>query len=211
VTPSPASTHPPHAAHWLVPPQSLICHPATPGGFSLVITASVENVWDPAWNGWRIRYELRGDLSELLIPEPTTPGPADGLWQHTCFEAFVAERNTAAYQELNFSPSGQWASYLFSAERVRDTAAESADASLAGPPPAVAWHRVSEAFVLEACVPASAFHLKRSVQSLDLGLTAVIETRDHRLSYWALRHPCAKPDFHNRQGFALQVPATNRP
>ncbi|MBA4264603.1 MAG: hypothetical protein C0453_05935 [Comamonadaceae bacterium] len=191
----------------MVPPQSLICHPATPGGFSLSITASVERLTDQPGDGWRIRYELQGDLAALLIPEPAKPGAADGLWQHTCFEAFVAQRGAAAYQEFNFSPSGQWAHYLFSAERVRDTAAESADASLISQMPSVAWHRLSEAFVLEACIPASAFHLKRSGPSLDLGLTAVIETRDHRLTYWALRHPCVKPDFHNRQGFAWQVPA----
>lgn len=69
---------------------------------------------------------------------------------------------------------------------------------------------MSDAFVLEACIPASALRLKRTGQALDLGLTAVIETRDHRLTYWALRHPTPKPDFHNRQGFALQVPANIR-
>ncbi|MDR7148899.1 hypothetical protein J2W49_000827 [Hydrogenophaga palleronii] len=195
-----------HAAHWLVPPQPLICHPAAPAGISLAITASVEHAVTFAGEGWRLRYEVRGDLSALLIPEPASPGPADGLWQHTCFEAFVAERG-AAYQEFNFSPSGQWASYRFSAERVRDTAAESASAAKSLPPPSVAWHCTPEVLVLEAWLPVSALHTYASGQPLDLGLTAVIETRDQQLSYWALRHPGAKPDFHHRQGFALQVSA----
>jgi hypothetical protein len=35
-----------------------------------------------------------------------------------------------------------------------------------------------------------------------LGLTAVVEAADGSLSYWALRHPVARPDFHHRDGFA---------
>lgn len=61
--------------------------------------------------------------------------------------------------------------------------------------------------MLEAWLPASALHTNGSGQPLDLSLTAVIETKDQQLSYWALRHPGPKPDFHHRQGFALQIPA----
>ena len=119
----------------------------------------------------------------------------------------MAVRDAAGYQEFNFSPSGQWASYRFSAERVRDTAAESASAALSLSPPSVAWHCTPKALVLEAWLPASALHTSGSGQPLDLSLTAVIETKDQQLSYWALRHPGAKPDFHHRQGFAAQIPA----
>ena len=38
-----------------------------------------------------------------------------------------------------------------------------------------------------------------------LGLTAVIEEAGGRLSYWALRHPAERPDFHDAGGFALEV------
>jgi len=38
--------------------------------------------------------------------------------------------------------------------------------------------------------------------SLRIGLSAVIEASDG-LSYWALRHPVDKPDFHDADGFAL--------
>lgn len=119
----------------------------------------------------------------------------------------MAVRGAAAYQEFNFSPSGQWASYRFSAERVRDTAAESASAALSLPPPSVAWHCAPKALVLEALLPASALHSNGSGQPLVLSLTAVIETKNQQLSYWALRHPGARPDFHHRQGFAAQIPA----
>ena len=44
--------------------------------------------------------------------------------------------------------------------------------------------------------------------SLRLGLSAVIETIDG-FSYWALRHPIDKPDFHNADGFALPLEITS--
>jgi len=40
---------------------------------------------------------------------------------------------------------------------------------------------------------------------LRLGLSAVVEDADGELSYWALRHPPGKPDFHYTDAFALQL------
>lgn len=40
---------------------------------------------------------------------------------------------------------------------------------------------------------------------LSLALAAVVEDEDGALSYWALRHPPGKPDFHHPDAFALQL------
>ena len=40
---------------------------------------------------------------------------------------------------------------------------------------------------------------------LRLGLSAVVEDADGVLSFWALRHPPGKPDFHHTDAFALQL------
>jgi hypothetical protein len=42
-------------------------------------------------------------------------------------------------------------------------------------------------------------------ENLLVGLCAVIEDEHGRLSYWALRHAPGKPDFHRRDGFALEL------
>jgi hypothetical protein len=42
-------------------------------------------------------------------------------------------------------------------------------------------------------------------RSIRLGLSAVVEATDGGLSYWALRHPPGKPDFHHIDAFALQL------
>ena len=41
------------------------------------------------------------------------------------------------------------------------------------------------------------------------GLTAVIETLDGAISYWALAHPAEKPDFHHPDSFILILPETS--
>ena len=151
----------------------------------------------------RLRYTLRGDIAALRIPAPAAPTPTDGLWQHTCFEAFVATTGGAAYREFNFSPSSQWAAYRFCAERERDAAAEAREPALPMPPPLA--HTTARTLTLTARVPATA--LPRSPSVLNIGLCAVIEERDGRLSYWALHHPGERPDFHHRDGRTLRLAA----
>ena len=41
-----------------------------------------------------LSYRLHGDPESIRIPEPALPSASDGLWQHTCLEAFVV-RSTA--------------------------------------------------------------------------------------------------------------------
>jgi len=186
-------------------PLALVCHPAAPCALPLQISVSLAAADGEAGAGLLLRYDLRGDVSHLRIPEPTSPGPADGLWQHTCFEAFVARADEAAYREFNFSPSGQWAAYRFSAQRVRDAAAEAARVPVA---PVLQLERGEDSLTLLAWQPLHALPQAPLRQPLEIGLTAVIETTDGQLSYWALRHPAERPDFHHRGGF---VPVPDLP
>lgn len=161
-------------------------HPTTPCAAVTDLTVAVA----PAAE-LRLTYELRGDLAAIALPEPVAPGVADGLWRHTCFEVFAACGDGERYVELNFSPSGQWAAYAFAAYRQR--------AALAAPTPAPAlsWQRDADRLLLTAAVPLAA--------PRRLGLAAVIETSAGGLSYWALCHPAARPDFHHAGGFALRL------
>lgn len=146
-------------------------------------------------SGLLLRYSLRADLTAVRLPAPAEPGPADGLWRHSCFEAFVGLNGDAAYREFNFSPSGQWAAYRFSDERARVPSAETPVE------PAMDWQVSSEGLSLQVLLPLQALPPMVPGRSWDLGLTAVIETVDGRLSYWALHHPGASPDFHHRGGW----------
>jgi hypothetical protein len=169
----------------------LQCHPATPAGVALSLTAQIHL----SERELALQYRLVGATASLRIPAATSGGPADGLWQHTCFEAFAAQEGEAGYREFNFSPSGEWAVYRFQAERLCDPVEDATR-------PAVQVLTTHDSLQLTARLPLSSLP---AGDVLALGLCAVIEEADGRLSYWALEHPQERPDFHHRDGRALRL------
>jgi hypothetical protein len=145
-----------------------------------------------------IRYRLEADAKRLRVPWPTAPRRVDGLWRHTCFEAFVARAGKEAYHEFNFSPSGEWASYSF--RRYRE-----GGSNLAGDfNPNIRVRVNSDRLELSAMIPQVFLPSGPAGVPLRIGLSAVTEDRDGSLSCWALRHPPGKPDFHHPDAFALE-------
>jgi hypothetical protein len=154
----------------------LVPHPDTPAGAVEGIEARVER----ASSHLSLVYMLRGDLGRMRIPAPSATGFTDGLWNHTCCEAFVAGAD--GYDEFNLSPSGAFAAYRFSGYRAGMRRLEGHVR--------VSWRKG----VLEALVPLRA-------DARRLALSAVIEETSGALSYWALRHAAGKPDFHHADAF----------
>lgn len=171
---------------------SLICHPASPCSLVNALEATVAH---GVAGGLKLRYRLTGDIAGLRLPQAAPSGAADELWRHTCFEAFIAATGTSAYREFNFSPSGQWAVYAFADTRRRDESFQPPAA------PEITLRRFPDRLELDATL---APELLPEGVNLHLGLTAVIEAADGTLSYWALTHPAAQPDFHLRAGFTCR-------
>ncbi len=184
----------------------LACHP-------IQFVAAVRNIDADAIRlpsgDLALSYRLAADMNHLPIAPRTCAKRTDGLWQHTCFEAFFGVAGTANYLEYNFSPSGQWAAYAFSAYRQRDVGA---DPLLS---PRIAIHQFGDSFTLEVLLASETFPDSMNSAALQLGLCAVVEDRDRRLSYWALCHaqggPKAVPDFHRRDTFVLELPSRYLP
>lgn len=152
-----------------------------------------------------LRYVLTGSISDLRLPAPTAPIRADELWRHTCFEAFVSAPDRDGYLEFNLAPSSQWAAYRFTGYRQGMAPLEDFDA------PGVEMKSTDQGFELHA-----ALDLERVVDlptnaTWRLGLSAVIETADGVISYWALAHPPGRADFHHPDCLAAELPATERP
>lgn len=174
----------------------LVCHPGFPCPAVRQLSVNVQCLPD---KGLFLQYHLQGDLQQLRIPELQAPAMTDGLWQHTCFEAFIAREGGASYQEFNFSPSQQWAAYLFDDYRIRN-------------PNWLSRHRYTiyprgdaDNLWVDVVIPLAELALVAPGQIGRLGLTAVIETVEGGLSYWALRHPAEKPDFHHSGGFICPI------
>ena len=99
----------------------------------------------------------------------------------------------AGYREFNFSPSTQWAAYDFDSYR-----AGMRNADVLAP-------RIEVRYGPERYELYAAFDLPGGTP-WRLALTAVIEETDGVKSYWALKHPPGKPDFHHADGFVLELP-----
>ncbi|MBM4298852.1 MAG: DOMON-like domain-containing protein [Deltaproteobacteria bacterium] len=161
---------------------------------------SIEAIIDANQTGaLKLCYTLKGALPRLIIPPAAPPRRVDGLWKHTCFEAFIRVKDSAGYLEFNFSPSGEWAAYEFGAYR---DGAPIDDESVA---PIISTELSAGQLTLTAMIQLDRLSLRQSARTLRVGLSAVIEAADGSLSYWALTHPSDKPDFHHADSFALEL------
>ena len=176
---------------------TLVRHPSSPDGTVRRIDVEITST---SAGGLRLRYFLDGDVNGILVPPPARPGPADELWRHTCFEAFIAGQDSRAYCEFNFSPSSQWAVYGFSSYREGMAPLDYAT------DPLVAASVTDDRIALEAFVPVEALLALPGDATLRLGLAAVVEGTNGQFSYWALAHPSEAPDFHHPDGFVLAIP-----
>lgn len=169
-------------------------HPASPASAVRAILLSARAFDD---GSLAFAFRLSGETGQLRIP-PEQPGTrADGLWQHTCFEVFIGTPEEAEYREFNFSPSGQWAAYAFSAPRERDPARDPQGA------PQIAVELAADGLALDVVLPPAALPACAPGTTLPIGVAAVIEAADGTLSHWALQPLGDAPDFHRRDSFAM--------
>lgn len=174
----------------------LTIHPSTPNDAvrSLAVRVRAEKSDTLVFH-----YSLAADMSRVRVPTSGVGRLADGLWKHTCFEAFVAAADAPAYHEFNFSPSRDWAIYRFSAYREGMSRAEMGGA------PEISVRRRDGGLELESAVRLRHLADLRDARHLRVAMAAVVEDDAGGLSYWGLRHAPGKPDFHDRNGFALEV------
>jgi hypothetical protein len=171
---------------------TLIPYTQTPFTKALKLSVSVKT----SEQGIHLHYLLEGNVAEVLIPKKTRDARRlEGLYHHTCFETFLANRQ-GKYTEWNFSPSGDWCVYYFEKYRVSDEKCEDRASSFSG---------------LEINEKKDQLELKVTIEQKDLykfGLSAVVESSQGEFSYWALSHPGSKPDFHDQSSFiAAPIPS----
>lgn len=180
-----------HAVH-----ATLTGHPDNPPGLNQRVGVTLLLKPD---GSLKLAYSIHGASSFMRIPSADQPAPPDALWRTTCCELFVVTGDGAGYREFNFSPSGQWAVYDFSAYRT--------PVEIPLPCPAPTVRSDSQAHRLDLDVTLSATALPAG-NLLPCALAVIVEAHDGRHGYWALAHPAGRPDFHHRDGFTLILDKT---
>ncbi len=166
-------------------------HPdfAAPDGLALSVDWSI---WEN--QALLIAYHVTDPEGRIIWPAPAQ-GRTDGLWQHSCFEAFIGSTTGPAYAEFNLAPSGAWAAYAFDDYRagMRDLSLPT-DPVIAGE--GGCWRARFDLTGLADLLGPAPWRL---------AITAVIEATDGNKSYWSLVHPAGKPDFHHPDCFAARL------
>ncbi len=175
---------------------ALTCHPGTRSHAVRGVRARVSRT---SAGMLAVIYSLEGELARLRVPPPGRPRIAERLWEHTCCEVFIARAGQPAYHEFNLAPSGEWAAHAFA--RYRDGALL-ADDDL---DPRIAVRSSADGVALEASISLDRLSPGLARARLVLALSAVLEDDAGALSYWALRHPPGRPDFHHPDAFALEL------
>lgn len=181
-----------------MPAIPLICHPSTPCGLVRRFTVRLRKASDGLL---ALEYAIEGDISGLHIPCLREARRADGLWRHTCFEAFLTRGE--GYYEFNFGPSSEWAVYRFEAYR------DGMSVVRAARPPKIALALRTDRLALSTAIDLNDLPAGPGSAEPRLALSAVIEEAGGGLSYWALAHPPGKPDFHHPDSFALTLDRTD--
>jgi len=152
-----------------------------------------------------LHYALAGNIQDVLLsPVSRNPSRTNELWKSTCFEFFLAIKDQPGYWEFNMSPSGDWNAYRMDTYRRIGFREETGISQL----PFECKEETGK-FLLNASVDLTP--IIRPVEELQMGITAVIQTKAGNETYWALAHPASQPDFHVRESFILWLVAQTRP
>ena len=174
---------------------ALLPHASTLGGATCAIDAHARLLGS---GSGLFRYVLRADIARVRIPPTQTVERADGLWQHTCFEAFLRVPGAPGYYEINIAPSRQWAVYRFDAYRQGMSSPEVQ-------PPEISVRRFAARLEVDAAVRLRDLNGLQGAPRLQVALSAVLEAENGTLSHWALKHASSTADFHHPDGFVLEL------
>lgn len=170
-----------------------------PNSLSIAVTSIEVDVARSRADSLVLSYILTGKLRDVLMPPVMASTRRHELWRHTCFEVFVRASVGSVYYEFNFAPSTQWAAYRFS--NYRSGMSVAMDVGV----PIIEVQSSPDHYTLQATLGLDRLSELPRRAVWRLGLSAVIEEADHRISYWALTHPPGKPDFHHTDCFAHEL------
>ncbi len=147
-------------------------------------------------------YTVTGAVQAVEFATPTqSPQRQDELWRRTCFEWFLAPSpSQTRYWEFNLSPAHHWNIYRFSDYRVG-----MAPETTWGRSPIVVNHQAQQSDTYHLGIEIDLSLILTRLTGAKLGIAVVIASPKQGISYWALTHPAAQADFHQRQSWFIEL------
>lgn len=146
-----------------------------------------------------IYFQIAGDISNVVLKSYNYQNlRRHNLWETTCFEAFISQKGSKEYWEVNLSSDGDWNIYHFN--RYREDMKEEIKINSIKP---VSTFTDEDIFLLKVSIPInSLFDLRKN--SIECSLCSVIQHKDGEILYYSTHHAGEKPDFHLRDSFVLE-------
>jgi hypothetical protein len=181
--------------------------PFTPPPHTLTFEAESSVVGEIHNPSLMVSYRLNGNLNkiELIDPSLGLPKRTHELWKNTCFEWFLKSDKSLKYWEFNASPTGLWNFYELDSYRTNLK-----ESFLISEP---LFHSELKqekngptstyCFSMKCSLKALFNESSLSPQSTRLAITTVIHWKTNETTYYSLKHPQEKPDFHSPDGFVI--------
>jgi hypothetical protein len=161
-------------------------YPGLPFPAGVTVTGSVRRAGSKLHLDWL----LEGPDGAVRLPMGAQqPTRRRDLWEETCFEFFLLSPERPGYWEFNLSPAGHWAVYHFKDYRsgmTDELAFDTLPFSVETQPGRCIVSLAVDLAVLG--IAAAPWHL---------GISTVVADASPGLTFWALTHPGAEPDFHH--------------
>jgi hypothetical protein len=116
----------------------------------------------------------------------------DGLWNATCFEAFLRPAGQDKYYEFNFSLKPGWNAYAFETYREPQPPTATKNFELKS----MEWITTTKTLKV-------ILHNKTEYRKFNISLTTILQEKNGNKHYMALAHKGSKPDFHLAESFTL--------
>lgn len=164
--------------------------------------------WQLTGERLTIDYTLIGALEQIELPklDVSKINRAHDLWKTTCFEWFMKTDWQTTYWEFNASPSGEWNFYQL--DDYRKNLTESP--LLSNPKFSTSIKSTNDSkdeyhFVTDVNISKLQLDYPDLLRRALMAVTTVIRWKSGETSYYALRHPAGKPDFHHHSGFKISL------
>jgi hypothetical protein len=143
-----------------------------------------------------VKYQVKlSSFLDLWDKEDAVLTRKIGLWEGTCFEAFIQDSESNEYLEFNFSGTGYWNVFHF---LKRDQKLEEYL------PLKLTKHRFTtepkhREFIFSFDLGQMPFI--QDCTNLKIGTTCILVNEDQEKEYFAISHHREKPDFHDPRSF----------
>ena len=156
---------------------------------------------------FEVLFKWTDTSSDLIFGGESRGGRLMGLWQHTCFEAFIEPVDSPAfvskdlegsvlYYELNLSTFKGWNLFGFNQPRLPQPPTELREAQLVS----YDLQHGESGGVLKVVVQVAGAQWNK----VKISLCSVLVSKSRGTSYWSFKHAGERPDFHRFDSFIIE-------